>query len=356
MGRALVYHGPGELRFESRELPAAKPGEVILDVEACGICGTDLKILRGEHRAFPEGTVRIPGHELVGRVNAVGEGVSVVKPSGRVVVAPNLPCGECPTCLMGRSNLCERFQAIGITLDGGFADQVRIPAAAVRSGVLLPAPEQEDAAVLSLTEPLAAVLRGQRAVDLAADETLLVSGAGPIGLLHIVAARAHARVKQVIVSEPCQSRRDRALEAGADLAVDPSERDLAEAVREATDGYGVDAAIVAVPVGAAVRGALAATGIGGRINVFGGMPRDQAMVELDLNEIHYRELLVTGTTANTTEDCREALELLLSGGIAAADLISARYPLDRFDDAFTHAARGDAAKVVIMPTQQKREQ
>ena len=130
---ALVYHGAGDLRVEQRPTPDPGPGEVVVRVGACGICGTDLRIASGAHRAYPEGTVRVPGHEIAGTVAAVGDGVGVAA-GAPVFVAPNVGCGRCRQCRQGRVNLCRTPTALGITLDGGFSTHVLVPAAAVEQG------------------------------------------------------------------------------------------------------------------------------------------------------------------------------------------------------------------------------
>jgi L-iditol 2-dehydrogenase len=346
--RALVYHGPGDLRVEERPDPEPGPGEAILRVEACGICGTDLRIAKGAHRAYADAAGRVPGHEIAGEVIALGAGTAGVAEGERVFVAPNVGCGRCDACWAGRVNLCRTPSAFGITMDGAFAEYMRVPAAAIEQGNLLPIPDGRDAAEVSLAEPLAAVLRGQRACTVAADDTVLVCGAGPIGLLHVIAARtAGARV---LVSEPAARRRAQALELGAAHAVDPMAEELATAVLEHTDGRGADVVITATPVPAVVEQALEVAGIGGRINIFGGLPAAGATVRLDANRIHYRELVVTGTTANDLRDCKEALELVLAGAVDAAALVSARYPLAEAGAALEAAAGGEALKVVVEPS------
>ena len=195
--RALVYHGPGRLELEDRPEPTPDRGEAVIRVLAAGICGTDLRIAKGAHRAYPEGTRRVPGHEIAGEVVAVGAGVEATAVGERVFVAPNLGCGECPACRAGRVNLCANADAFGITLDGAFAEYMHVPAAAVAGGNLMPVPPDADPAAVSVVEPLACVLRGQRAVSLGEGDRVLVCGAGPIGLLHVL-ARAAPRAPRAV--------------------------------------------------------------------------------------------------------------------------------------------------------------
>jgi L-iditol 2-dehydrogenase len=344
--RALVYHGRDDLRMEDRPIPTPAEGEVVIRVRACGICGTDLKIARGEHRAYPAGTVRIPGHELVGDVAAIGAGSVGAAEGDRVAVAPNIACGDCGPCRTGRPNICEHYESVGLTMDGGFAEYVRIPRRAVEQGNLLPLPSDADAAELTLFEPLAAVLRGARATATSPGDVVLVCGAGPIGLLHVMVARTRG-ARRIIVSEPSPARRDQALAMGATDAIDPTADDLTAAVRERSDGRGADVVIAAVPVPAVFDAAIGLAAVGGRVNFFAGLPSGRGRLELDANLIHYRELVVTGTTANTTEDCREALALLRSGAFDPSALITARHALEDGPAAFAAAAGGQAMKVVV---------
>jgi L-iditol 2-dehydrogenase len=338
--RALVYHGADDLRVEERRDRVPGPGEALLRVEACGICGTDLRIAAGAHRAYPEGTVRVPGHEIAGRLEAVGDGVDL--PVGAsAFVAPNIGCGHCPECRAGRVNLCRTPRALGITDDGGFAEFVLLDEALVSQGNVLLVEDGRDMAALALVEPLACALRGSEACRIAEGDVVVIVGAGPVGLMHLQVARLRNPAR-VIVSEPSPARRAEAERFGADVTVEPEQ--LAEAV-----GDGADVIVTAAPAPAAQRQAIELAAPGARINFFGGLPRDRSQVELDTNLIHYRELVVTGTTANTTEDCREALELVVSGRVDTAGLVGDREPLAAAADAFATARAGERLKVVIEP-------
>jgi L-iditol 2-dehydrogenase len=312
------------------------PGEALVRVEACGICGTDLRIASGAHRAYPDGTVRVPGHEIAGVVEAAGARAGVSE-GDRVFVAPNVGCGRCDQCRAGRVNLCRTPQALGITRDGALATHVLAAADVVEQGNLLPLPNGADPAAVAVAEPLACVLRGQRPCRIAEGDDVLIVGAGPVGLLHLLAARTRAP-HSIVVSEPSPDRRRQAAERGADLAVAPEEL-------EGT----FDVVIVAAPSGQAQVVALERAAPGGRVNFFAGLPRDRSRVEVDTNLIHYKELLVTGTTACTTEDCREALDLVLSGAVDTGALVTERRPLSDALGAFEAARSGEQLKVVIVP-------
>jgi len=345
---AAVYHGPRDLRVERVPAPVVGAGELLLRIEEASICGTDLRVYHGQHRLFPPGTVRIPGHEVVGAIAEIGPGVKGYELGQRVFVAPNMGCGHCPQCVSGANNLCPDYQAIGLTMDGGFAEYMRVPAPAVQQGNVMSVRADLDPAVAALIEPLACVLRGQNALRIRPGDAVLVLGAGPIGILHIKLARLSG-ARRVLVSEPNARRLELARSAGVDRAINPITEDLTAVVAAETGGQGADAIIVATAVHAAQEIAPRLAAIGGRINFFGGLPKDRPTITFDTNLVHYRELVVTGTTACSTDDCRRATEIVNSGRLELSDLISGRFPLANVADAFAAAEDGNSLKVVLEP-------
>lgn len=328
--------------------PLALDGEVILDVVVAGICGTDLKIARGEHRLFPAGTLRVPGHEFVGRVRENESSDAALAQGTLVVVAPNIACGDCIPCEAGRGNLCVNYESIGLTVDGAFAEAVKMPRRAVEQGNLIPLPPGLDPEVAVLMEPLAAVLRGLKALDFAAEDTILICGAGPIGLIAVILARQLGAAK-VIVSQTSVARRELAARFGADVTIDPRAEDLVTRIAAETGGRGADCVMVATPIRAVFSQALQTAAIGGRVNYFAGLPSRASSVDLDANLIHYRELRVTGSTANTTEDCLDALAILAANPEAYRRLVTHRFGLSDIEEAFRMSADGEALKVVVRP-------
>jgi len=345
---AAVYHGPNDLRVEERPVPKIKSNEALLKVISTGICGTDLRIWHGSHRKYSPGTIRIPGHEVVGNIVEVGADISGLEQGQRVFIAPNMGCGHCRQCISGNNNLCAFYEAPGITFDGSFAEYMRIPAAAILQGNLIPISEQLDSAVATLIEPFACVLRGQEAVHIQPGESVLVVGAGPIGIMHVMLARLQGAAK-VYVSELNSERAIQVREFSADIVVNPADEDLSQIMNNQTKGTGVDVVIVAAPAHKAQQAALDVAAIGGRINFFAGLPKDNPTIEMNSNLIHYKELIVTGTTASSTQNCQRAAEIVNSGRIDFSNLISARFPLSEAVDAFSVAESGKALKVVLEP-------
>lgn len=351
--RALVYSGPGSLGVEDRERRALAPGEARVRVESAGLCGTDVRIFSGQHRAYAGVTDRVPGHEIVGRLievgTEVGAGAVAVPALGtRVFLAPNFGCGACAFCLRGAENLCRSTQALGITRDGGFAEEVVVPAAAVLGGNVIALDDDQDPATATLVEPLACVVRGQDKAGLAAGDTVFVAGAGPVGLLHVALARARG-ASTILCSDRSPTRRAAAERAGAAVTFDWSTTDPVATVDELTQGRGVDVAIAAAPSHELAAQSVRLTATGGRVLLFAGMPRSRPTAELDINEIHYKELTVTATTASSLLDCTEAARLLSSELGDLGWIVTDRF---RLDDAEAAAARADdrsALKVVITP-------
>lgn len=345
---AAVYHGPRDLRVEERPLPAIGADEALLRVVAAGICATDLRIWHGAHRKYTAGVRRIPGHEVVGDVAAVGANVSGLAVGRRVFVAPNTGCGHCRQCIGGHNNRCASYEALGITADGAFAEYMRIPAAAIRQGNVMPLPEAVDPAVGALIEPLACVLRGQDAVSPVPGDLVLIVGAGPIGIMHLLLARLRG-ARRVIVSDVLPHRLAPAAEAGADRVVDAGREDLAAVIAEESDGEGADVIVVAAPAHQAQAQAVHLAAQGGRISFFGGLPKDRPTVELDTNLVHYKELLVTGSTGCSTGDCRRAAALVAAGRVDLAPLVSARLPLRQAVEAMDRAEDRRSLKIVLEP-------
>ncbi|MCJ7695027.1 MAG: alcohol dehydrogenase catalytic domain-containing protein, partial [Anaerolineaceae bacterium] len=212
---AAVYHGPNDLRIEEVPLPLIGPGDILIKVLSASICGTDIRILHGNHRMYSPGTIRIPGHEVVGNIAEIGEGLSGFTAGERVFVAPNTGCGHCEQCVSGNNNVCSNYDAVGVTMDGGFAEYMRVPANSIQQGNVIKLSESVDSAVAALMEPFACVLRGQNALHIEPGEVVLVIGAGPIGVMHTKLAKARG-AGCVIVSEPMPGRAVQVKQMGAD--------------------------------------------------------------------------------------------------------------------------------------------
>jgi L-iditol 2-dehydrogenase len=257
-------------------------------------------------------------------------------------------CGHCHECVRGNNNLCANYDAVGVTIDGGFSEFMRVPGNCVLQGNVIPVSESVDPAVSALMEPFACVLRGQNALHIQPGEIVLVMGAGPIGVMHV--KLAHSRgAGRVVVSEPVPDRAAQVSRMGADRVVIPTQEDLNKIIAEESNGRGADVIIVAAPVPAAQESAIDLAAIGGRINFFGGLPKDKPMINLDSNQVHYKELVITGTTACSTADCWQTAQIINSGLIDLSDLVSQRFPLREAEKAFSAAEDRKSLKIVLEP-------
>ncbi len=346
--KAAVYFGPQDIRVVDWSKPIPHSGDVLVKVLAASICGTDLRIYHGGHSAYDADTRRVPGHEIVGEIAALGPDVTGFETGQRVFVAPNMGCGHCEHCVTGNNNRCRVLQAIGVTMDGGFAEFVRVPAIGVQQGCLIPFSKEADPAIGALIEPLACVLRAQEAISVGMNDSVLVIGAGPIGIMHAKLAKVRG-ASRVFISELVESRRNQAKKLGADLVIDPTQQDLDQVLKKATDRKGPDVIIVAAPAHRAQEQALELAAVGGRISFFGGLPKDKPLINCHANHVHYKELIISGTTASSTDNCRQAAALINTGLIDLSGVVNARFPLAMAEEAFQTAKERHALKVVLEP-------
>lgn len=346
--RAAVFSGTDQLSVvNDREQREPGPGELLLRIEAATVCGTDLRILRGEKTSHVQPPV-VLGHELAGRVEQVGDGVDGFDTGALVGVAPLIACGWCVHCRAGRENACLHLDIIGYNLDGGLAERMTVSARAVRAGNVVVADDALPAEQLCLAEPLSCCLNGHERSRVAVGDTVLVLGAGPIGLLHTQLARRSGASK-VIVSEPLEERRRFASELGADVVVDPKADDLAEVVVAETSGLGPHATVIAIGIPALVATAVELTRVGGTVNIFAGLAGD-GMSEIAANLIHYNELMVTGVTGSRRRDYALAVQLIERAEIDVATLLTGRYPLSDAAEAIAAVERNEGLKTAVVPS------
>jgi L-iditol 2-dehydrogenase len=263
-----------------------------------------------------------------------------------VSIAPVVPCLTCYNCKHGQENVCLNRTAFGYEYDGAFSEYVTIPAAAIKAGNVYRAPSGVDLQGLALAEPLACCINGQGNSPVKLGDTVVVMGAGPIGLMHLVLAKQSGA--KVIVSEPSERRRDTALSLGADAVLDPAAQDLQAAVLEQTDGVGADVVILAIGVPALVNQAIDLSRKRGWVNLFAGFSVGD-MPPIDVNKIHYKEVKVTGTSASSRKDHEVAVKLIAHGVIDPSKIITHKYPLSQSAEAFRTAETGLGIKVAVIP-------
>lgn len=348
---AAVYDGTPEIKVVERARPAIKPNEALLRVEACGVCGTDLRILRAGHQRIPAGESRILGHELSGVIEDVGAAVTGLKAGTRVALAPNMGCGHCEMCVRGFTNLCPDYTSFGVVIDGGFAEYMLITAEAITQGNIYPLPDNVSFHEAAMNEPLACCFHGLNACRVQPGDDMLVIGMGSIGLMTMQLGRLMG-ARRIITANTSSYRRELSLELGADIGINPSEQDLVEAVLDATDGRGVDVAIVAAPSAKAQQQCLELTAKHGRINFFGGLPKGSEMTTINANLVHYKELTITGTTGQTVAEYRTTMELLNTGRLQIDRLVTGRFALKDAAAAIENAKTKVGVKTMIFPHQE----
>jgi L-iditol 2-dehydrogenase len=287
----------------------------------------------------------VPGHEIAGVIEALGEGVTSVRAGERVVVCPIVSCARCYFCLTGRRHRCLERKTLGYDEDGGLAEQLLVPAQIVSLGHLIPVPDGLAIRRAAITEPLACVLNSLETCGITGGSSLLIIGAGPMGLFHVLLAR-HLGAGTIIVSEPDAERRASALRFGASDALDPTSDDVRDAVRTATRGLGADAAVLAMGNAAALDLALASTRPQGFVNLFAGFPPNTS-VQFDPNSVHYPEIRLTGSQNASPDQYRRVLQLLPR--LDAADEITTHhFPLAEATRAYEVRLRNEGLKSMVL--------
>lgn len=346
--RVARFHAPGDIRLEDAPEPTPGAREVKIRVRACSTCGTDVKISKfGHHHIDPP---RVMGHEIAGEVVEVGAEVAGGwQPGDRVQVIAAIPCGECEDCRAGHMTICPNQVSMGYHFDGGFAEYMVVPDNVMRVDGLNRIPEGVSFAEASVAEPLACALNAQELVHVEKGDDVVVIGSGPIGCLHVRLARSRG-ARRVFLVELSKERLELAAErVQPDAAIVGSEVDPVARVLELTQGRGADVVITAAASGRAQEQALQMVARGGRISFFGGLPKDDPVIALDSNLVHYRELMIMGANGSSPDHNKRALDLIATGAVPVNDLITHRLPLDQVLDGIGIVSRGEAIKVTIEP-------
>ena len=340
--QALVFYGPGDIRIEKRPIPEINSGEVLIKVKMAGVCGTDIRIFRGTKKiAAP----RIIGHEFAGDIVALGAAVGDYKVGDRVTVYPTITCGECYACRAGRANICVNRITLGYELDGGFAEYVKIPATAVLNGNISKLPDAVSYELGAASEPLTAAYNGMTRTNLEKGQSILIVGAGPIGLCHVQLAKARG-AGMILVAEPQAEKRALATLLGADYVIDPATEDIHARIKELTSGVGMDVVIVDVGLPKVIEESMEHLKKGGTYVIFAGSPVG-SKISIDPNLIHYKELLVTGASAATPAYQREILKMIADGKFDLKTLITDIFPLEDWRKAFEMKGNYQGLKTLL---------
>lgn len=343
--RAVVYHGPMDVKVESLAVPACGDGELLVKVDACAVCGSDMKAYKsGNPRMAPP---IVMGHEFSGVIvesrASAGYGVGE-----RVVMATSVACGECAYCRRGWRNLCAKIRPMGFGYNGGMAEFVAIPALAVRGGHVVKVPPSVDPVHAALAEPVSCAVNSCENSGIQKGDTVLVMGAGPMGILNAVVAR-ECGASTVLLSEINPARLAQCEAFGFDRLVNPATDDLAKIVSEVTGGIGADVVIVAAPAAQPQEQAITLVRKRGTVCLFASLPAGKSLLTVDSRPIHYGELRVVGTSDSTPAHVAKAVGLIAAGTFPAGRLVTHTLPFEGFLQAIDLMGTGEALRVALTP-------
>ncbi|WP_455436197.1 zinc-dependent alcohol dehydrogenase family protein [Hungatella hathewayi] len=331
----------GNGHFEVRDVPIPETGahDVLIRVTACGICGTDVHIYHGDKGSADVCPPVILGHELAGVVEKVGEAVTNVKPGDHVTVDPNIYCGNCHYCQIGKKQLCENLFAIGVNRNGGFAEYCMVPE--TQCFIL------NDRIPLrygAMTEPLACCLHGIDRAGIKQGDTVCIIGGGAIGLIMVQLARLAGATK-VVLSEPVVLRQQVGLELGADAVIDPVHEKITQRLQEISGMPGADVVIECVGTPVAVGQAFQAAKRGATLLIF-SVPQAGSVYDLHLEEIYQKELTIIGSMINPDTHGRAAA-MINSGIIQFDSIITHSFPVDQVEEAVLMQMKNESIKVIV---------
>jgi L-iditol 2-dehydrogenase len=330
--KAAVFYGPRDLRLEERDVPQVKDGEIVIKVDTSGLCPTDVKIYKSGSDSVKPPVVL--GHEFAGTVHAIGSGVKGLKEGDRVNIPADAYCGSCLMCRSGKENLCTDPLSFGYQVDGAHADYVLIPKRFVDNGGVYKVPKNVSLEVISMAEPVACTYHDIIRLKVGPGKKLLVVGDGPMGLLHVLVAKAMG-CDDITLAGLIDWKLKLGEEIGAkNVILSGSETKLQDEVKRVTPN-GVDATALTVVTGELVPQALKATAKGGWVSIFAGVPKGDVMTTFEPNLIHYNEVSLIGSSGYTYPEYRKAFKIVLAHEPILARLVSHRFTLDKIIDAIS---------------------
>ncbi len=335
--KGAQYAGNRRLEVITRELRPLADNELLIDVEACGVCGTDLHIVDGTSRSNPP---LIIGHEYAGRIVDKGKGVKDHAIGARVAVDPNIACGECLYCRRGLVHLCTDLRALGVDIDGGMAEYSIVPAAQA-----FPLGDGMSAEACAFVEPVSCAVHGIDRARISAGDAVVIIGGGPIGQIMLQLALAAGAAYTVLI-EPVAAKRALGTTHGASLLLDPAAGNVAEAIH-AVFPEGADVVIDCAGTPGTAAQALTLARRGGTVEFFGVCPIG-ATIPLEPNMVYFRELTIVGSYVNPFTFSR-AIDLLRNGKVRVDALPLVRFPLDGVHEALRQQREGIAVKSILLP-------
>jgi L-iditol 2-dehydrogenase len=342
---AARLFGREDIRVMEVPTPEAGAGEILIRVKAGTVCGTDLRMYKNGLDGVDENHPLTPCHEFAGVIEKIGDGIAFLREGQRVGVAPNIGCGVCDRCVSGNSHHCKQLKALGIHMDGGFAEFVRIPREAVQNGNVTPLPDNVGFAAAAANEAFACVYSAFERYCVHPGDTVVIIGAGAIGLMHAKLALMAGAAK-VVLNDLSKPRLDEC--AGIEPRITAISENLPDYVRDSTEGDGADVVITACSVAAVQQGAFALAGLDGRVCFFGGLPKGKETVPLDTNQIHYKQLSVTGITRSSHAHYRRTLDLIARGLVDIDPIITHSFDLKDVRSAFDNASGAVGLKQAVV--------
>lgn len=323
--KASVCYKQNDLRTEDLPIPEISDNEVLIKMLACGLCGTDIQKIRGDTVNKPT----VLGHEVVGEIVKKGKNVSKFEIGDRVITAIHVPCFTCHYCNKGHYTICEQFRTNNID-PGGFAEFIRIPKLHLNHLTHKVSNNVTDEEA-TLIEPIACCLHGLKQADIRPNDSVLIMGAGTIGILHAQLAKIKGANK-VIVSDMSEFKLQKALKVGCDYAINIKEKNIKDEVNKITDGQGVDVIVIAAGVSSLVADAVNMVRRAGKIIVFSGFDKNK-LVTLDVSRFFKDEISIIGTYSVTPYEFPEALDLLEKRKLNTKEMITHVYPLNKLSEA-----------------------
>jgi len=335
-----MYYNPNDIRIEEVPKPKVGSDEILVEMKACGICGSDLMEWYLENRA-----PLVLGHEPSGVIVEVGGKVKNFKLGERVFVHHHVPCLACHYCLRGDYTMCKKFRQTHIH-PGGFAEYFKVPAPNLQIDTLK-LPDDVSFEEATLIEPVACCLKALTKCIVQPDDTVVIIGAGPSGIIHTMLSRSLG-ARQIIVSDLVNYRLEAARNFGADLAINPRSESLVKKVEEATNGMGADMVVVTVPNIEAFSEGMDVCRKGGAVCLFAPTPPNE-YVRVSPHKLFFSEIKIIPSYSTSHIETRAALKLIGSGRIKTKELITHRFPLNRIEEAFRTAAKSrECLKVVVL--------
>ena len=335
-----------DVRVDEIPIPTINREEILIRVEACAVCGSDLKAFKlGNPRLNPP---IVMGHEFTGVIAETGKNTIGFNEGERIVMSTSISCGKCLYCRKGWTNLCVDLAPMGFRYDGGMAEYMVIPERALINGHLVKVPDTLKPEYAALAEPLSCAVNSVEQCEIEKGDTVLIMGAGPMGILNACAAK-HAGAGKIIMTELNESRLKQAGNFHIDILVHPGEEDLKTIVLEETKGYGADVVIVAAPAPSPQEEALSLVRKRGSVCLFASLPAGQSDLTINSRLIHYNEIRVTGSSDSTTRHVEEAISILSDPSSLSRNIVSHIISLKEIKKAFEIMESGEALRVVLKP-------